>query len=107
MDGGIDTTDHGPGLQVVELTGITHTLMVNTAVPIDDDYTDVSFAYTIERAQGADADHGVGEAIIRDLEKQMAQDIPIWEHKRYLERPVLCDGDGPIATYRRWYAQFI
>jgi hypothetical protein len=24
----------------------------------------------------------------------------------YRERPVLVNGDGPIAEYRRWYAQF-
>ena len=44
--------------------------------------------------------------IIRDLEKQMSQDIPIWENKAYWERPVLCDGDGPIGVYRRWMRQF-
>jgi nitrite reductase/ring-hydroxylating ferredoxin subunit len=104
--GGIDTTDYGPGLQVVELTGITHTIMVNTTVPLDDEYTDVSFAYTVQRQSGRDADQGVGAAIIRDLEKQMAQDIPIWENKRYYEKPLLCDGDGAFATYRRWMQQF-
>jgi hypothetical protein len=37
---------------------------------------------------------------------QVGQDIPIWEHKIYLENPVLCDGDGPIAKYRKWFQQF-
>ena len=49
---------------------------------------------------------GVGAAIIRDIVKQLNEDIPIWETKKYLERPVLCDGDGPIAEFRRWCAQF-
>ena len=43
---------------------------------------------------------------IRDIVKQMNEDIPIWENKQYLERPMLCDGDGPIAEYRRWMKQF-
>lgn len=34
------------------------------------------------------------------------EDVAIWEHKRYLVRPLLCDGDGPIMKLRRWYAQF-
>jgi hypothetical protein len=38
--------------------------------------------------------------------KQLNEDIPIWENKRYLERPLLCDGDGPIAEFRRWCLQF-
>ena len=49
---------------------------------------------------------GVGAAIIRDLEKQMSEDIPIWEHKLYHAKPLLCDGDGKFALYRRWMRQF-
>ncbi len=106
VQGGIDTTDYGPAFQTVHLTGIIETMMVNTSTPIDDEFTDVSFAYTVHRIDGADADHGVGAAIIRDLEKQMGEDIVIWEHKKYYRRPLLCDGAGPIGTYRKWMRQF-
>jgi phenylpropionate dioxygenase-like ring-hydroxylating dioxygenase large terminal subunit len=106
VDGGIDTTDYGPGFQTVRVTGVVETLMVNTATPIDDEYTDVSFAYSVKRTGGDDAVRGAGSALIRDLEKQMAQDIVIWEHKKYYERPLLCDGDGAFAVYRRWMRQF-
>jgi hypothetical protein len=34
------------------------------------------------------------------------QDIPIWEHKKFRAHPVLVKGDGEIAEYRRWVAQF-
>ncbi|MCZ6785496.1 MAG: Rieske 2Fe-2S domain-containing protein [Proteobacteria bacterium] len=104
--GGIDTDDHGPAFQTVRLSGIIDTLMVNTATPIDEDTTDVSFAYTVSKKGGADAHHGAGAAIVRDLEKQMEQDIVIWEHKKYWDKPLLCDGDGKIALYRRWWKQF-
>jgi 3-ketosteroid 9alpha-monooxygenase subunit A len=106
VQGGLETVDHGPAFQTVRLTGIAETLMVNTATPIDEETTDVSFAYTVKRGAGAEADRGVGAALIRDLEKQMRQDIPIWEHKAYWRRPVLCDGDGDFGTYRRWMRQF-
>lgn len=36
----------------------------------------------------------------------LRQDFPIWEHKRYLERPALADGDGPIGAFRQWATQF-
>ena len=39
-------------------------------------------------------------------ERQLGQDIPIWEHKVMKDRPVLCDGDGPIGLFRRWCKQF-
>ena len=103
VDGGIDTADHGPALQIVRLSGIVDTLMLNTATPIDAETTDVSFAYTV---RAADAARGVGGAIIRDLEKQMAQDIPIWENKAFWERPVLAQEDEGFNTYRKWYRQF-
>lgn len=41
-------------------------------------------------------------AYMRDL----AQDIPLWERKIFLERPALAEGEGPIATYRRYARQF-
>jgi hypothetical protein len=68
--------------------------------------TDTSFAYTVRTAGDERAAQGVGAAIIRDLEKQMGEDIPIWENKKYLAQPLLCDGDGPFGVYRRWMRQF-
>lgn len=106
VDGTLDTTDYGPGLQTVELAGIVETLMINTSTPIDEDYTDTSFAYTVHDEGDERTAHGVGAALIRDLEKQMGEDIPIWENKAYWTRPVLCDGDGSIGIYRRWMRQF-
>jgi len=106
VDGGLDTTDYGPGLQTVHLHGIVETLMVNTSTPIDEETTDTSFAYTVDTEGDEKKALGVGAAIIRDLEKQMAEDIPIWENKKYYTRPLLCDGDGRFNVYRRWMRQF-
>ncbi len=106
VEGSLDTTDYGPGLQTVHLQGIVETLMVNTSTPIDDETTDTSFAYTVHHRGDDEVARGVGSAIIRDLEKQMAEDIPIWENKAYWTKPVLCDGDGRFGLYRKWMAQF-
>jgi len=38
--------------------------------------------------------------------KTIDQDIPIWENKRYRERPLLSEVDGPVMAYRRWARQF-
>ena len=106
VDGSLVTTDYGPGLQTVDLAGIVETLMVNTSTPIDEETTDTSFAYTVNTSGDEKTARGVGAAIIRDLEKQMAEDIPIWENKKYYTRPMLCDGDGNFNLYRRWMSQF-
>jgi 3-ketosteroid 9alpha-monooxygenase subunit A len=41
-----------------------------------------------------------------EFKKQAEQDIAIIERKVYQEHPVLCDGDGPLGKFRRWYSQF-
>ena len=49
---------------------------------------------------------GVGKAFVAEIERQLEQDIPIWENKIQHEHPLLCDGDGPIGVFRRWSRQF-
>jgi len=106
VDASLVTRDYGPGFQTVHIDGLIPTLMVNTATPIDDETSDVRFAYTVKT--GGDASKlGLARAIIADLKQQFENDIPIWENKRCWPRPILCDGDGPVTTYRRWYAQFV
>jgi len=33
-------------------------------------------------------------------------DMVIWNNKKYRHRPLLCDGDGPILLFRKWFRQF-
>jgi 3-ketosteroid 9alpha-monooxygenase subunit A len=101
----LTTIDHGPGFQVVEITGGIDTLMLNTATPIDEERTDVSFAYSVKHG-GDEKKKRVGAARVRDLEHQFDQDMPIWENKCYWEKPVLCAEDGEFGSYRRWMRQF-
>lgn len=106
VDASLVTTDYGPGLQTVHIEGLIPTLMVNTATPIDAEYSDVRFAYTVKTGRDPGKTN-LAAAIIRDLKQQFEHDLPIWENKRCLDRPVLCESDGPIGTYRRWYSQFV
>ncbi len=36
----------------------------------------------------------------------VSQDFEIWKNKTDMRRPALAEGDGPIAAFRRWTAQF-
>jgi hypothetical protein len=60
----------------------------------------VRFSYT-QRASDDPHQQRVGRALLRDLQKQMEEDIVILEHKRHWENPLLLPEDGPIAEYRR------
>jgi len=106
VDAKLVTLDYGPGLQVVRITGLIDSLMVNTSTPIDEERTDVSFAYTV-RAAGDPRKQKLAGAVVRDLLDQFEADRPIWENKAYRSRPLLCDGDGPLPVYRKWMQQFV
>ena len=105
-DAELVTYDYGPGMQVVRMSGLIDSLMLNTCTPIDEERTDVSFAYTV-RACGDDRKKRLAAAVVKDLKNQFEADRPIWENKKYWTRPALCDGDGPLATYRKWLQQFV
>jgi hypothetical protein len=60
----------------------------------------------MRRLADATATERIAELNERITRAQFEQDVPIWEHKCYRARPALADGDGPIAEYRRWFAQF-
>jgi phenylpropionate dioxygenase-like ring-hydroxylating dioxygenase large terminal subunit len=102
----IDARVYGMGFAATRFTGICETLELACSTPIDDKHVRVRYAFTQPRIDGKDPVGGVAAAIIRDIVKQMNEDVPIWENKIFRERPLLCDGDGPIAEYRRWCQQF-
>lgn len=56
------------------------------------------------------ADKGVprwfAKFVLRGLVIQFERDIPIWNNKAYVSRPILVQGDGKINQFRRWYSQF-
>ena len=99
----IDVNSFGMGFGFTHFTGICETISMNCMTPIDAESTDLTVVFLQPRGSEQE---GVYRAICKDLEKQVGEDIPIWENKRYNPAPVLCDGDGPIAGYRRWCLQF-
>lgn len=48
----------------------------------------------------------VGGEIMARFEMEIPKDRQIWANKVYLDRPVLCKADKPLAEYRKWVKQF-
>ena len=42
----------------------------------------------------------------RIFQSDVEQDFVIWQHKAFVPRPALANGDGPVMRYRRWAEQF-
>jgi hypothetical protein len=66
----------------------------------------VHFNFTVKRMGNVNMTKGVGRAFVAEVTRQLEQDIPVWENKIFLARPLICDGDGPIGMFRRWARQF-
>jgi nitrite reductase/ring-hydroxylating ferredoxin subunit len=98
----------GLGLSHVHYDGLFSVIFQIGQTPIDAKRTRISFSIlTRERDR---EDPAVGpqlERYVADNIRTFEQDFPIWENKVYRERPMLCDGDGPIGEFRRWAAQFL
>jgi len=106
VDGSIESVGYGFGMGIVRFKGLVETLNIGTTTPIDEERCHLRFNFSVRKVGGADITRGVGKAFVNEVKRQVEQDIPIWENKIHLSKPLLCDGDGPIASYRRWTEQF-
>ncbi len=105
-DGVIDIRAHGFGFGMTRFKGVVETLVVTSGTPVDEEHVHMRLSLSVRKLPDSDATRGLGRAFIAEIERQFAQDIPIWENKIHLERPLLCDGDGPIGALRKWARQF-
>lgn len=101
------TTTCGPGIVAVEVhQDPLEMLTYITQTPVDDERTEVTLSFSMRRLEDAAATESVAEMNDRITNLQFTQDVPIWEHKIYRERPIITKLDGPVPQYRRWFRQF-
>jgi 3-ketosteroid 9alpha-monooxygenase subunit A len=106
VDGTIAYGVVGPGQPWTRFTGICETLLVTGCTPVERDVLHLRFAFTQPRSEAEGPRAGVARAIIRDICRQLDQDKVVWDRQRHVPQPLLCDGDGPIALFRKFFSQF-
>ena len=106
VTGQVESHSFGFGYSTTRFTGIVETLLVAGITPIDDEDVDVRFSFMVKKQVDGNVTSTVGKAFMAEIERQLGQDIPIWEHKVYVNPPLVVDGDGPIGIFRRWVKQF-
>jgi hypothetical protein len=108
--GRIDSDSWGPGFSLARFSGIIDACFVGAITPLDFEETLVSFNYMVRKLgstpEALEATRRVGDALIADLRKQVAEDRVIFDHKVWNPRPALSAADGPIARFRAWARQF-
>ena len=76
------------------------------ATPVDDDNIELRIGATVQKLADEGATAGILAMLWEGFRNDVLQDVPIWENKRYVERPALALGDGPVPLYRKWAQQF-
>jgi 3-ketosteroid 9alpha-monooxygenase subunit A len=106
VEGQVESNTVGLGFSTTRFTGLVETLLMGCVAPIDDEFVHLRFTFTVKKLAGADVMSHVAKAFVAEITRQLEQDKPVWENKIYLERPLICDGDGPVGQFRRWAHQF-
>jgi len=106
----------GPGIQIYRhRRGDLSMLMFSTPLPLTRESTHVRMLFsfqeypegTPERAELENIyQHSIGAVDGEEGAGFEAVDLVVWDNKKYRPKPLLCDGDGPIAAWRKYYQQF-
>jgi len=98
-----DVTYFGAGiLAFVFKTNIADPIIIKTFTPIGN--LKVRMSDYIYAPKGS-FKLGV-KLVVKEASAQFNDDIKIWERKKFLTKPMLVQGDGPIMNMRKWYQQF-
>jgi hypothetical protein len=106
VDGRIDVDNFGPGFGLTKFSGIVETFLMGCNTPITPEKCHLRFNFTVRKVGDEATTSTVGNAFVKEVDRQVVEDIPIWENKAHLVRPALADTDGPYMKFRKWAAQF-
>lgn len=107
--GGVDhfeitATYHGPAFQFSDMKGYLHSALLLAHTPIEANRLDLRFAVSLERTGPRSEEFA--KFYVDNLRLGFHEDIAIWEHKVFRDRPQLVAEDGPVGRLRAWYRQF-
>lgn len=104
----IEVSQYGAGLKWDRFSGVADILLMVLVTPVSAEQVEVRFAFTHKRYPADSPQLKACEEHI-DLvagATGLEADIPIWSNKAHLKQPLLCDGDGPIMRFRKYFRQF-
>jgi len=104
----VQTIQNGAGQKFTQLRGVVTLSLMVLATPVEADQVELRFCFTYPEMEEGSPEH---QAVMMAIANTCGQsgvegDIPIWNHKIHRVRPLLCDGDGPILRFRRYFEQF-
>lgn len=95
-----------PGCSAIRFNEHAEVLLFACTTPVDEEHVSQRFFFTAHKKGNPLMRTLISRMFIREVASQFEQDTPIWENKIHLTKPILCDGDGPIWQFRKWYQRF-
>ncbi|MFK7975228.1 MAG: Rieske 2Fe-2S domain-containing protein [Halioglobus sp.] len=108
IEANVDVVQNGAGQKWVHFSGFMNYVLQVLVTPVTAESVEVRFIY-IHQPFAKDSFEYMGiQSAIESTNGQrgLEGDLPIWHNKFHLKNPVLCDGDGPIMRFRKYFAQF-
>lgn len=106
VDGAIESELWGLGIDVVRQRGIGDARAMFTITPVEDTVLRAVYTFVLRRDPETGEADRYGNGFMREFNRQITQDIPIWENKVFRPAAKLATGEGAITEYRRWAEQF-
>jgi len=106
VEGTLDTYSTGYGFGVVKYKTLIEICMVTVNCPVETDLTEQVFQVYYKNPEHDPKVERIAQAFYAEVNRQLTDDIVIWENKIYREKPFLAEGDGPITRFRSWARQF-
>jgi nitrite reductase/ring-hydroxylating ferredoxin subunit len=100
MNGAFTRETFGLGLGVLRVKD--YVTFFSSTTPVDAEHVHVRWTFLAPTSGGPDA----AQAAALSFTSGLSQDIPIWENKRYVERPIIIKDERTILDHREWCQQF-
>ncbi|MCA9662075.1 MAG: Rieske 2Fe-2S domain-containing protein [Myxococcales bacterium] len=102
----LDIDAWGAGFSLTRGHGEAPFLVLGCPMPIDEHSIVHRQAVIVSRRLPPGVRDLVARFVGWTAMREFRRDVPIWQNKVVIPRPVLCDGDGPIVRFRTWARQF-
>lgn len=104
----VHTVQNGAGQKFTRISGLSDTLLMVLVTPITREKVELRFAFTHKNFPEDSMEYQVAQYAIATVVGQggVEGDMPIWNKKAHHVSPILCDGDGPIMRFRKYFSQF-
>ena len=96
----------GPGYAVASGEEGPPWVNLTSIIPLDDQHVIMRMSLGVTAKLPRVGRELLARFIAWRTARDIAEDLPIWERKIVRDQPMLCDADGPIGNFRKWYRQF-